>query len=203
MVYTANWGMDYATYHLLGEPETTIDYISRNSGDGFRGFIHTDPHSRVMTPAWSSKQPVLNGCFNWMIPNHYMKNWCFTKHPFKTRLFGFQVFFVSHVPINSTFLKSPRRVFQFSSFSTTTLKAADHLGRMSCQKTEGECADYKGFKFFMGNLRIPNPPPRNSRLFPGGYVALGAVGPLDSGTSWMWRQFLLEKKVKQNSHRAS
>ena len=21
----ANWGMDYATYHLLGEPETTID----------------------------------------------------------------------------------------------------------------------------------------------------------------------------------
>ena len=26
MVYTANWGMDYATYHLLGEPETTIEY---------------------------------------------------------------------------------------------------------------------------------------------------------------------------------
>ncbi len=23
-VYTANWGMDYATYHLLGEPETTV-----------------------------------------------------------------------------------------------------------------------------------------------------------------------------------
>ncbi len=23
--YTANWGMDYATYHLLREPETTID----------------------------------------------------------------------------------------------------------------------------------------------------------------------------------
>ncbi len=23
---TANWGMDYATYHLLGEPETSIDY---------------------------------------------------------------------------------------------------------------------------------------------------------------------------------
>ncbi len=26
----ANWGMDYATYHLLREPETTIDNISKS-----------------------------------------------------------------------------------------------------------------------------------------------------------------------------
>ena len=25
---------------------------------------------------WSSKQPVLYGCFNWMIPNHYIQNGC-------------------------------------------------------------------------------------------------------------------------------
>ena len=25
-IFPANWGMDYATYHLLGEPETTIDW---------------------------------------------------------------------------------------------------------------------------------------------------------------------------------
>ena len=30
---------------------------------------------------WNSKQPVLHGCFTWMISNHYMKNCCFTKHP--------------------------------------------------------------------------------------------------------------------------
>ena len=24
-IFAANWGMDYATYHLLREPETTID----------------------------------------------------------------------------------------------------------------------------------------------------------------------------------
>ena len=31
MVYTANWGMDYATYHLLREPKTTIDSSSHAS----------------------------------------------------------------------------------------------------------------------------------------------------------------------------
>ena len=32
--------------------------------------------------AWNSKQPVLHGCFNWMIPNHCMKNLLFSKHFF-------------------------------------------------------------------------------------------------------------------------
>ena len=32
VVYTANWGMDYATYHLLGEPETTIEVIQKYLG---------------------------------------------------------------------------------------------------------------------------------------------------------------------------
>ena len=31
---------------------------------------------------WNSKQPVLYGCFNWMIQNLYIGNGCFTKHPF-------------------------------------------------------------------------------------------------------------------------
>ena len=26
------------------------------------------------------KQPFINGCFNWMIPNLYIGNGCFTKH---------------------------------------------------------------------------------------------------------------------------
>ena len=27
-------------------------------------------------------QPFINGCFNWMIPNLYIGNVCFTKHLF-------------------------------------------------------------------------------------------------------------------------
>ena len=35
-IFPANWGMDYATYHLLGEPETTIDvYIHPGNGSIF------------------------------------------------------------------------------------------------------------------------------------------------------------------------
>ena len=26
--------------------------------------------------SWNSKQPLFNGCSNWMIPNHYLKNGC-------------------------------------------------------------------------------------------------------------------------------
>ena len=31
---------------------------------------------------WNPKQPFINGCFSWMIPNLYIENGCFTKHPF-------------------------------------------------------------------------------------------------------------------------
>ena len=40
---------------------------------------------------WNPKQPFINGCFNWMIPNFYIGNGCFTKHPFFTGCLGFQV----------------------------------------------------------------------------------------------------------------
>ena len=36
------------------------------------------------------KQPFINGCFNWMIPNLYIENGCFTKHPFINGCLGFQ-----------------------------------------------------------------------------------------------------------------
>ena len=37
------------------------------------------------------KQPFINGCFSWMIPNLYIGNGCFTKHPFINGCLGFQV----------------------------------------------------------------------------------------------------------------
>ena len=40
---------------------------------------------------WNPKQPDFIGCFNWMIQNLYLRNGCFTKHPFKSGCLGFQV----------------------------------------------------------------------------------------------------------------
>ena len=39
---------------------------------------------------WNPKQPFINGCFNWMIPNLYIGNGCFTKHLFINGCLGFQ-----------------------------------------------------------------------------------------------------------------
>ena len=44
--------------------------------------------------SWNPKQPFINGCFNWMIPNLYIGNGCFTKHQFFNGCLGFQVYLV-------------------------------------------------------------------------------------------------------------
>ena len=43
------------------------------------------------TDTWNPKQPFINGCFSWMIPNLYIENCCFTKHLFINGCLGFQV----------------------------------------------------------------------------------------------------------------
>ncbi len=48
--------------------------------------IFSDPTNTT----WNPKQPFINGCFNWMIPNLYIGNGCFTKHPFINGCLGFQ-----------------------------------------------------------------------------------------------------------------
>ena len=51
--------------------------------------IHT---KGILTSNWNSKQHVFfNGCFSWMIPSHYIKHSCFTKHPLKHGCLGPQV----------------------------------------------------------------------------------------------------------------
>ena len=55
--------------------------------------IHDGKHwgrIKVLSWSWNPKQPFINGCFNWMIPNFYIGNGCFTKHPFLTGCLGFQ-----------------------------------------------------------------------------------------------------------------
>ena len=39
-----------------------------------------EPFSQKRT-SWNPKHPFINGCFNWMIPNLYIENGCFMKHP--------------------------------------------------------------------------------------------------------------------------
>ena len=46
---------------------------------------------------WNPKQPFTNGCLNWMIPNLYIENGCFTKHPFIFGCLGFQVYIRHHL----------------------------------------------------------------------------------------------------------
>ncbi len=65
-------------------------------GHGF--FPRRDPtpfgHTYLKNPiryAWNPKQPFINGCFNWMIPNPCIGNGCFTKHLFINGCLGFQV----------------------------------------------------------------------------------------------------------------
>ena len=52
--------------------------------------ISSKGHYVIMIILELHKQPVVYGCFNWMIPNHYIKNGCFTKHPLKNCCLGYQ-----------------------------------------------------------------------------------------------------------------
>ena len=56
-------------------------------GRTFRTFGQLDS---IPITTWNPKQPFINGCFNWMIPNLYIENGCFTKHPFINGCLGFQ-----------------------------------------------------------------------------------------------------------------
>ena len=45
---------------------------------------------KIIRSTWNLKHLFITGCFNWMIPNLYIGNGCFTKHPFKTGCLGYQ-----------------------------------------------------------------------------------------------------------------
>ena len=49
------------------------------------------PEPKHVISTWNLKHLFINGCFNWMVPDLYLGNGCFTKHPFKTGCLGYQV----------------------------------------------------------------------------------------------------------------
>ena len=52
-------------------------------------------------PGTPNNEMFINGCFNGMIPNLYIENGCFTKHPFIHGCLGFQVEIVNMKPLVS------------------------------------------------------------------------------------------------------
>ena len=97
----------------------------------------------IYTYAWNPKQPFINGCFNWMIPNLYIENGCFTQHPFINGCLGFQVyieFYLHDVQIQncrkkeddwSWLMLSPGSAFFNSMPSELSSSTAMNLGRGS------------------------------------------------------------------------
>ena len=55
------------------------------------GFVSGRLVHELYVGSWNLKHLFINGCFNWMIPNHYIKNGCFTKHPLEIGCLGYQV----------------------------------------------------------------------------------------------------------------
>ena len=47
--------------------------------------------SKIGEFAGTPNNKCFYGCYNWMIPNHYIQNGCFTKPPLKNGCLGFQV----------------------------------------------------------------------------------------------------------------
>ena len=68
-------------------------------------FQERKPESIHIVKTWNPKQPFINGCFNWVIPNLYIENGCFTKHPFINGCLGFQEIIKKnrlHIPQDSS-----------------------------------------------------------------------------------------------------
>ena len=61
-----------------------------NWGYPIRGPPNHRDSNHQFTSTWNSEQPVFYGCFNWMIPNHDIRNGCFTKHPLNNGCLGYQ-----------------------------------------------------------------------------------------------------------------
>ena len=56
--------------------EWSAFFWRRRHGDSNRWWTMMDDRWWMMIDAWNPKQPFINGCFNWMIPNLYIENGC-------------------------------------------------------------------------------------------------------------------------------
>ena len=71
-------------------PESTVLGDNKTQKKNLASVVVTK--KGFFSSTWNPKQPYINGCFNCMIPNLYIGNGCFTKHPFIYGCLGFQVY---------------------------------------------------------------------------------------------------------------
>ncbi len=126
--------MDYFTYLWgipWGEKTQSSDHLW---SDHFR-----DPGHSSKRGTWNPKQPFINGCFNWMIPNLYIGNGCFTKHPFLNGCLGFQVV-ENHPLVNCTSTSTNlRRTFDRQKVFSTEIAYPNKVAK--CCACHEKCKD--------------------------------------------------------------
>ena len=86
------------------------------------------------------KHPLQSGCFNLMIPNLYMKNGCFTKHPLKQWLFGvpgikYTIWYGSNFPLLMPWYPLPGNV-GWQDLTSTAGVAASFVGTANYMSPE-------------------------------------------------------------------
>ncbi len=97
LLVLGKWGMNWGYNPLIRSPlirSLPVRDILTYPFSPFRLFLLAGSEGVrrcLVISAWNPKQPFINGCFNWMIPNLYIGNGCFTKHPFINGCLGFQV----------------------------------------------------------------------------------------------------------------
>ena len=88
-----NFGWVYIVYFPGGSIQVSWiqnDWPLNTSMVPIQSLCFPNESSMTLIRTWNPKQPFINGCFNWMIPNLYIGNGCFTKHLFINGCLGFQ-----------------------------------------------------------------------------------------------------------------
>ena len=70
--------------------ESAIFHVGKATKSSASDDFERHPKKNNTGTTWNLKHLFVNGCFNWMIPNLYIGNGWFTKHPFKTGCLGCQ-----------------------------------------------------------------------------------------------------------------
>ena len=68
-------------------------------GGGFWNLPTPGEHAKITYNYLELQTTVFLWLFHWMIPNQYIKNGCFTKHPLKNGCLGYQVLLVGVVDV--------------------------------------------------------------------------------------------------------
>ena len=113
----------------------------------------------VSRATWNPKQPDVYGCFNWMIPNLYLGNGCFTKHPSINGCLEFQESASKREVLFAFFVSRRQRIRRLN-----RNVLPDSLGRLGTWSFLGREEKTPFFKMFIP--RTIQSSPRNYHVAP-------------------------------------